>query len=426
MPQKTLKYYLWILGCQMNSADGERITAVLDKLGYQKTADENQADLIMVIACSVRQSAIDRIYGKADKWNRLKLARPVITVLSGCVLEHDKQNMSKIFDLFFDINDLAELPRLLNNHVLNRDGTNLDNFNIQPRYQNSFQAYVPISTGCNNFCSYCVVPFTRGREKSRASCEIIEECQQLINNGYKEITLLGQNVNSYGQDLAGDLTFPKLLQKINDLNGNFWLRFITSHPKDMTDELINVIAKNDKIANYIHLPFQAGDNEILKKMNRKYTQKHYLSLIEKIKSKIPDVSLSTDVIVGFPGETKKQFKNSFKLMKRIKFDMAYIAEYSPRLGTAAYNLADDVEGDEKEKRQKTLDKILKKTALKNSKKYLNKIVKILVEKRKGDYLIGKTQTYKDARFKSQDDLIGQFVTIKINKVENFSLEGKLF
>ena len=377
MPQKTLKYYLWILGCQMNSADGERIAAVLENLGYQKTNDENEADLIMVVACSVRQSAIDRIYGKTNKWNRLKLTRPLITVLSGCLLEHDKQNMSKIFDLFFDINDLAELPRLLNNHVLNRDGTNLDYFNIQPRYQNSFQAYVPISTGCNNFCSYCVVPFTRGREKSRASCEIIEECQQLINNGYKEITLLGQNVNSYGQDLAGDLTFPKLLQKINDLNGNFWLRFITSHPKDMTDELINVIAKNDKIANYIHLPFQAGDNEILKKMNRKYTQKHYLSLIEKIKSKIPDVSLSTDVIVGFPGETKRQFQNTVKLFKEVGFDMAYISQFSSRPGTAASKMENNVSNKEKQRRWEVLNRIIVKKIKERRRNKAKKLIVVL-------------------------------------------------
>ena len=424
MLKNGLKYYLWILGCQMNEADGERIASVLEKLGYQKTSKETEADLIMVVACSVRQSAIDRIYGKANKWNQLKQIKPLTTVLSGCVLEHDKQNLAKIFDLFFDINDLAELPKLL---TADKILPTTDYFKIHPIYLNNFQAYVPISTGCNNFCSYCVVPYTRGREKSRPSIEIIDECQTLINQGYKEITLLGQNVNSYQDPTINSLTqnFVLLLQKINNLKGDFWLRFMTSHPKDMSDELIDLIAKNDKICDYIHLPFQAGDNKILQKMNRKYTQEHYLNLIDKIKTKIPNVALSTDIIVGFPGETKKQFKQTVKIMKQVKYDMAYLSEYSPRFGTASYNFTDDVPKKEKMERKMILDKILKKTALKNSKNYLGQTVEILVEKRKGEYLIGKTKTFKDVRFKSKNDIIGQFVTIKITKVTNFSLEGEL-
>ena len=267
--------------------------------------------------------------------------------------------MEKIFNHLINIHEINKLPRLLNIES-DKISPSRDYLEILPQYSDKIKAYVPISNGCNNFCTYCVVPNTRGREKSRSSENILKECKELIKNGYKEITLLGQNVNSYGLDLKNDLSFPELLQKVNDLEGSFWLRFSTSHPKDMSDELIEVIANNKNICNYIHLPVQSGNNDVLKKMNRNYTKEHYLELINKLKNKINPLFISTDIIVGFPGETKKQFKDSIKLFKKVKFDMAYISQYSPRQGTGSFKLEDNISNKEKKKRKFKLDKILKK------------------------------------------------------------------
>ena len=405
----------------MNQADGERIAGVLAKLGYQAADREDRADLIITVACSVRQSAIDRIYGKAQRWQKLKKQKQLTTVLSGCLLPVDRQKMSKIFDFIFDISQLSRLPDFLQNQKFSL--ADRDYWTMPLKRSNDFQAYVPVSTGCNNYCTYCVVPYTRGREKSRTSAEIINECQNLINQGYQEITLLGQNVNSYGQDLPNDLTFPELLQAVAGLARKVWIRFITSHPKNMSDRLIQVIASQENICHNIHLPVQSGDNEILKRMNRQYTREHYLELIAKIRRAVPQAAISTDIIVGFPGETKKLFQQTAKLMKQAKFDMAYIAQYSPRAGTAANRLEDDVSKNDKKKREQKLTNILKKTALKNNKKYLEQTAAVLVEKQKDGFLIGKTKTGKDVKIAGGQNLIGQIITVKIKRVQSFSLEG---
>lgn len=412
----------------MNQSDSERIGALLETLGCQRTDVEAKADLLVTVACSVRQSAINRIYGKAGIWAKQKKTRGLITILTGCVLGTDKKKLSRVFDLIFDINDLPKLPELLGiDDKLIRPIPDGRYFNIEPKYENNFQAYVPISNGCNNYCAYCVVPYTRGREQSRPAKEIMAECSELIKQGYKEITLLGQNVNSYGHDLTNDLSFPGLLRKIDEIPGKFWLRFTSSHPKDMSDELIDTIASGKNICENVHLPVQSGDNEILKKMNRHYTSEHYLELIRKIKQKIPGVSVSTDVIVGFPGETKKQFNNTAKLFQQAEFDMAYIAQYSPRFGTAAYQLTDNVPKKVKQQREETLTKILKKTARKYNKQLVGKTVEILIESQKKEKLIGKTKTGKTVVIplaNKQPDLIGRWQMVKIIKAQSFGLMGK--
>ncbi len=436
-----MKYFIWTLGCQMNKSDAERIISVLENLGYKLVSKESEADLILVVACSVRQSAIDRIYGKAQEWQKIKEKRPLITILSGCVLDADKPKLEKYFDIIFEVSDLPKLPKILSKKLSNLTTYKTNNyFKIHPNYQSSFQAYIPISTGCNNFCSYCVVPYTRGREVSRPADEIIVEVRNLIAKDYKEITLLGQNVNSYGvrrqttdYGLQKKTTFSELLRKINDIPGDFWIRLLTSHPKDMSDELIKTIVECKKVTEYIHLPVQSGDNEILKRMNRGYTIRDYLSKIRFIREKLPNVEISTDIIVGFPGETKKQFENTAKLMEEVKFDMAYIAQYSPRSGTAAAKLKDSVLKAEKKCREKVLTKILEKTAYQNNKKYLGREVEILVEGNKGDKsgrsnnaeLIGKTRTFKNVKFKSKKNLVGQFVKVKITDCNPWGLKGKL-
>jgi tRNA-2-methylthio-N6-dimethylallyladenosine synthase len=415
-----MKYQLIVFGCQMNKSDAERAAAILENLGYQKTDSEKSADLIMVLACSVRQSAVDRIYGKVKTWQKIKKQRPLITILTGCVLKKDIKNLSPYFDFIFPITDLTQLPQKLNKKI-NTEQID-DYFKIHPRYQTNFQAYVPISTGCNNFCSYCVVPYVRGPEICRPAEEIIEEVKNLIKNGYKEITLLGQNVNSYLSPTDKKINFPKLLQIINDLPGNFWLRFVSSHPKDVSDELIETMAQNKKICEYLHLPVQSGDNEILRKMNRNYTVEHYKNIINKIRNKIPTISISTDIIVGFPGETKEQFQNTFNLMKEIKFDMAYIAEYSPRPQTAAFKLKDDVPKKEKERRRKILTEILKETALEKNKNYLNKEVEVLIDSEDEEYFFGKTRTFKTVKFKkSKNFKLGEFAKVKIIEALPFGL-----
>jgi len=428
--QKEKKYHLFVLGCQMNRSDAERLAYVLERLGYQRTENENEANLIIVVACSVRQSAIDRILGKAGNWQKLKEKRKLVLGLTGCVLPKDKPKLEKYFDFYFEIKDLKTLPSFLGEKpIFNLE--KIDNyFQITPNYNSNFQAYVPISTGCDNFCSYCAVPYTRGREISRPAEEILCEVQQLVNRGYKEITLLGQNVNSYKGQIKENgktipIDFPDLLRKINEIEGNFWIRFLTSHPKDMSEKLIKTIAECPKVCEYIHLPVQSGDNEILKKMNRSYTVEHYKKLIERIRQEIKNVAISTDIIVGFPTESTEQFENTKKLMEEVQFDMAYIAQYSPRPGTAAAHLKDDVSKAEKKRREKELTEVLEKTALFNNQKYLGKEVEVLVEISKKGFLYGRTRTFKPVKFKGEKNLLGQFVKVKILKCSAFSLEGEL-
>ncbi len=336
------KYFIKTFGCQQNESDSERIEAALEKQAYKKTDKLAKADLIVVNACSVRQSAIDRIFGLKQKFKKLKTTNCKLrTILTGCILESDKKKFEEYFD------EVLSIKEFLGKNYLS---------GLKPKCKFIKSAFVPIMTGCDNFCTYCVVPHTRGREVSRPIQEIIKEVKRLIEKGYKEIILLGQNVNSY------QYGFAELLKQINSLSGDFVIKFLTNHPKDMSDKLIDMIAKCNKVAKEIHLPVQSGDDTILKKMNRGYTIKQYKNLVEKIRKKIPNVKLSTDVIVGFPGETKKQFQNTVKLFKEINYDLAYVNKYSPRAATAAYKLEDNVPLNEKKKRWNILNEIANKKA----------------------------------------------------------------
>lgn len=443
---KPQKYFILTIGCQMNESDAERVSSILEKIGYQKSSEE-QADLIIVLACSVRQSAIDRIWGKIKKWNKQKNNKPLITVLSGCVLLKDKIKFRNKFDYILTIDELTNSPQklstLLKNKLTSYGLPVTDYFAIHPTHQSKLQAYVPIMTGCGNYCTYCAVPYTRGREKSRPADEIISEIKELIKNGYKEITLLGQNVNSYQSEYEKtNKPFINLLKKIDEISGKFWFFFLTNHPKDMSFDLIDTLPKLKKVGHYIHLPIQSGDDEILKKMNRHYTVSHYLKLIKRIRKVMSDVCISTDIIAGFPGETEKQFNNTVKVMKKVKFDMAYIAQYSPRPGTAADKLKDNVPKSEKKKRKEILTEILKKTALENNQKYIGKEIEILIttpsrgrRAADGQYYIAKTRTFKNVKIHMPmssatalavvPNLVGQFTKVKITKVGPWGLEGYL-
>ena len=318
----------------MNKADSERLAAGLEKRGYKPAANAKEADLIVVNMCSVRQSAVDRIFGMPMKLKGIRAKK----VLTGCILKRDEKKFEEMFDEIWDNQDLAE---------------------IAPKCQDKLLGHVPISNGCNNFCAYCVVPFTRGHLICRSHQRILKEAHRLIKDGAKEIWLLGQNVNDYLSPDDKSINFAKLLKMVSELPGDFSVRFTSPHPKNFTTELIETMACSPKIAKYLNLPVQSGDNTILKKMGRNYTVKQYQDLIAKIRKKMPGVNLSTDAIVGFPGETKQQFENTVKLFRKIGFDIAYVSKYSPRAGTAAFRMKDDISREEKKRRKKILSKLTK-------------------------------------------------------------------
>lgn len=419
MKKSTKKFQLLILGCQMNQSDAERIEQILLDLGWQKTASEREANLIIAVACSVRQSAIDRIYGKARQWQTRRQAGHLQAILTGCVLTKDKKKLGLLFDQIITIEEIKKLPEILESQSVQ---ATTDYLCLPAHHESTFSAYVPISNGCNNFCAYCAVPYTRGREVSRNAKSIIKECQQLVARGYKEIILLGQNVNSYQ---SGRYDFPKLLSALNKIKGEFWVRFLTSHPKDFSSALIKVLAQGKHLTPYLHLALQSGDNEILKKMNRRYTAEHYQKMIAQARKQIKNLTVSTDIIVGFPGETRQQFEQTAGLMQAIGFDMAYLNRYSPRSGTAAAQLKDNVSKLEKKRREERLNKLLKETALANSQKYLGQTELLLVDGYKNGRCFGKTANYKIVSFRGKKSLVGQFVKVKISDAKSFVLSGKL-
>jgi tRNA-2-methylthio-N6-dimethylallyladenosine synthase len=418
-----MKYYLAVYGCQMNISDAERAAAILEQLKYKRTVNMTEADLIIVTMCSIRQSAVDRIHGLVDKFDIIrKHNHKLKTILTGCVLKRDKKVFIEGFDYVLDIKDIQRIPQLLNFKTGKKGISNY--LDIAPKHESSFSANVPIMTGCNNFCSYCVVPYVREREISRTAKEIVSEIKGLVKNNYKEIWLLGQNVNSYKD---GKNTFPKLLKMVNDIPGEFWIRFTSSHPKDFSDELIVAMATYKKVKPYLNLPIQSGDNKILKAMNRHYTVESYKSKIKSLREKIPDISLSTDIIVGFPGETKTQFNNTVKLFEDLKYDMAYISKYSSRAGTAASKLNDNIPTEEKRRREQVLTGILRQTALEKNKKLVGKETIALIGGQRDDNLFGKDAYYKTIKIKSlpKKNLLGKLVKVKITEASAFVLKGEI-
>ncbi len=425
-----MTYHIITIGCQMNKADSERIATYLEDNNYYPADNYQLADLVLINTCSVRQSAEDRVYGLVNQVK--KKNREAKLIVAGCLANRlDVQSRLKAsVDLFLPINQLPVLIELLNKKkvetafIENRLVAGEKYLTIKAKHQSSFRAFVPIGNGCNNFCSYCVVPYARGREVYRPAKEIIEAVEQLIKQGYKEITLIAQNVNSYRQ---ANYDFPKLLAKLAKLPGDFWLRFSSSHPKDLSNKLIAVIAENDKIANHLHLALQSGDDQILKAMNRKYRAIDFINLIKKIRQAKDNIAITTDIIVGFPGETKAQFLKTVKVFEQIKFDLAYISQYSPRPQTTAFSLVDNVPPAEKKAREETLNTVLKKIALANNRKYLKKRIKVLVVgKNKAGNFWGQTASAKKVEFKAsqkESDLIGQFVYLDINQALEFILIG---
>ena len=434
-----MKYRLLHLGCQMNQSDAERVRTVVERMGYSPTESEEEADLLGIVACSVRQKAIDKVYSRIKLWNSWKNRRNLLTFATGCILPADREKFLTMFDLLFDITELPGLPAMISQYgvvtpaAVGAQPEATDFWRIGPRYSSTFEAYVPIQNGCDKYCTFCAVPYTRGAEVSRPSDDIITEIRGLLDRGYVSFTLLGQNVNSYGKDQPGtERTFPELLRDVGDLcdaSGRECRVYFTSpHPRDMSDESLRVIADHRSLARQIHLPLQSGDDRVLVRMNRSYQMDDYRRTVERIHAILPEATLFTDIIVGFSGETEEQFENTRRAMREFKYNMAYVAMYSPRPGAASAHWADDVPHEEKSRRLHQLSEELQQTGLEHNRRMVGGTVRLLVEgpDRLAGFLAGRTEGRIPVRFASTDSsLAGRFVTVCISSAAPLSMEGTL-
>jgi tRNA-2-methylthio-N6-dimethylallyladenosine synthase len=409
------KYHIWTIGCQMNTAESERLAGRFEELGYQPAASPGEADLVVLNSCVVRQGAEDRIVNKLHAMKLLKKANPaMILALTGCLVDSDIAGLRRRYphvDHFFKA---GESPPWLETPA---------RLALPPRPSPS--VFATISQGCDNFCTYCIVPFRRGRERSRPPEEIACEVRELVKRGVREIVLLGQNVDSYGHDLPGRPDLAELLAKLNGLAGLVRLRFLTNHPRDMSDRLIEAIARLEKVCEQVSLPVQAGSDAVLRAMKRGYTVAEYRRLVGRIREAIPGAAISTDVIVGFPAETAAQFRQTLDLLSELKFDTVHVAAYSPRPGTAAArDLPDDVPPAEKKSRLKGVERLQEAIQAGLNAALLGGTLEVLVEGKKGGKWYGRTRTSKLVFFSSGRDCLGRLVNVKINKTSPWSLQGK--
>ena len=425
-------FYLETFGCQMNVVDSEQIAALLINIGYSQVDSAGQADLVLLNTCSVRDKAERKVYGHLGRFKPIKDQRPDLIIgVGGCVAQQEGARMlDKVayLDLVFGTHNIHRLPELVKQVEEKRQRGCETEFhdretrlNLFPERtsQESVTRFVTVMQGCDNFCSYCIVPHVRGREISRPSCEVVEEVKGLVAQGVREVTLLGQNVNSYGNKDADEISFPQLLQQVNQIDGLQRLRFATSHPKDMTDELIDCFASLDKLCKHIHLPFQCGSDRILKLMNRGYNRDDYLAKVEKLKQVCPEICLTTDIIVGFPGETEEDFQKTLDLVEQVKYADAFTFLYSPRVETAAAKMVDDQSAFQKQQRFDRLLKLQQQISASIWKADDGQIVDVLVEgeSRQGEgQLFGRTTWNRIVNFSGSNDLIGQTVKVRIESV----------
>ena len=411
-------YYIWTIGCQMNKAESERLGSYLEQLGYQATVTAEEADIIVLNSCVVRQSAENRVINKLNALKSLKRSRHNLTLaVTGCLVNSDvdqlKQSLPYV-DYFFKPGDNP--PWIEKQNSL---------WAILPRHP-SPTTFVPIVQGCNKFCSYCIVPYRRGRERSRPVEEIACEVKELVHRGVREVTLLGQNVDSYGGDLPDQPDLADLLNELNAIDGLFRIRFLTNHPKDMSPRLIEAIAYLDKVCELICLPVQSGNNDILMAMRRGYTVEQYCQLVREIRSKIPGVALSTDVIVGFPSETEPQFQQTVNLLTELRFDTIHVAAYSPRSGTiAARKFEDNIPPAEKKRRLNKIEQLQESIATEINAQLSGRTVEVLVEGKKKGKWQGRTRSGKLVFFSDTGNYLGQLMKIRIEKTSPWSLQGKV-
>ncbi len=436
---KTKKFLLTTFGCQMNQADAQRIKGILLSLDYSEVDTEEEADLIIFNTCSVRDHAEQRLIGRVRSLAALKRLKPELLIaVAGCMAQHLKSGMLKMLpmvDFVFGPNDIEELPELLKRaklgHALGKflkkgafDGETADGIVIS----RPFSAMVNIIRGCTNFCSYCIVPYVRGPEVSRPLEDLKKYIKDLAAKGVKEITLLGQNVNVYGKDLGMKEGFATLLEEIEQIEGIEWVRFLTSHPRDFTLEAIQRISKLKKVCEQYHLPFQAGSNRILEAMRRGYTREKYLELIKNVRENIPGVSLSTDIICGFPTETEEEFQETVDLIKQVRYESAYMYYYSPRPGTKAASMEGQLPDEVRKDRLARLIEIQNQIGREESVKLQGKTFEVLVESeasRDASHVYGKTRTGRVVDFEGDSSLIGKFVKVQIEQTRNWTLSGKL-
>ncbi len=435
------KYYIITYGCQMNLHESEKIAGILCSMGYECTNSENEADIIVFNTCCIRENAEDRAEGNIGALKKLKKQKKhLIIAVGGCMTQQPSsaEKLSKKFpfiDIIFGTHNLEKFKSLLELKlkttkkvvaIEEKEGAIIEG---TPKTRTSYpNAWVNIMYGCNNFCTYCIVPYVRGRERSRKIEDILDECRELINAGYKEITLLGQNVNSYGNDFKDrNINFATLINEISKIDGNFRLRFMTNHPKDLSEDLIKAIANSNKTCKSIHLPVQAGSNHVLKLMNRKYTREDYLSKVKMLRKYIPDISITTDIMVGFPTETEEDFIDTINLVKEVNYAGAFTFVYSKREGTPAAKMDGQIDEDVSKHRIMELIDLQNSINREQSKFYLNKTIEILCEgfdDKKGMYL-GRDTYGRMAYFKSEKDIVGQFITVKITKTGGISLVGEI-
>lgn len=433
------QFFIETFGCQMNEYDSEKISGLLYSQGYLETTEKKEADLIIFNTCLIRENAELKLYGKLGAIKQLKLDNPSkIIAICGCIPQNDEireyiLKKYKYIDLVFGTNTYDRLPELLfdienkNERVVSilKDSDILEE-NIPKKRKFSHKAFVNIMHGCNNFCSYCVVPYTRGREKSRDFHDIVKEVQVLGLKGYKEITLLGQNVNSYEYESDKTYTFADLLRELNKIETIDRIKFISSHPKSVTDDFIKAMKECDKVCNQLHLPIQSGSTKVLKEMNRKYTREKYLEIIRKLKKEIPDIAISSDFIVGFPGESEEDFQETLDLVKEVRFDSAFTYLYSIRPGTPAGKREDQIDEKLKHQRFDRLLDILYPIFEEINISHIGKTVDIIVDnvsKNDDSYMTGRTNSNKIVHFKGGEELLGKLVNIKIEKAKTWYMEG---
>lgn len=436
---KNKKYTILTYGCQMNVHDSENISGIMEELEYTKEENYEKADVIILNTCAIRENAHNKVIGILGRIKKLKEENPnIITIIGGCMPQEESvsnmlKDKYKWVDIVLGTHNIYDIPVLLDNIMKERkqnievysiEGSIIENLPV--KRDSKYKAWVNIQYGCDKFCSYCIVPYTRGKQRSRLPIDILKEVQELKDKGYKEVTLLGQNVNAYGKDLENKYTMANLLEDVSKI-GIDRIRFVTSHPWDFSSEMIDVIAKYDNIMPYIHLPIQSGSDNILKKMNRRYSTNEYKKLFYELKEKIPGVSITTDIIVGFPNETEEDFQKTIDIYNELKYDLAYTFIYSPREGTPASTMKDNVPKEVKEERLQRLNKVVNKYARENNEKYLNKVVPVLIEgySDKGNKLMGYTDTMKLVNVKADPSYIGKIADIYITEVKTWSMEGVL-
>lgn len=432
--------YVRSFGCQLNISDGEKIKGLLRQAGYYFTDDETKADLIILNTCAVRENAEDRVFGIVGSMKKLKEVKPSLIIgISGCMTaqEHIAEKIKRSYpqvDFVVGTSAISSIPKLLldclNGQKFGVDIAEYDDFSevTEQVRESKFKASVPIMFGCNNFCTYCIVPYVRGRERSRKADDIIAEVRNLVQNGYKEIMLLGQNVNSYGNDFGETNAFPELLRKINRIDGDFVIRFMSSHPKDASKELIDTIFECEKVAKHLHLPLQSGSSDILKRMNRRYTAEKYLETVDYIRSKDPEFSLTTDLIVGFPNETDEDFQATLDIIKRVKYDNIYSFIYSKRTGTKAAVMPDFTSDEVKSQRMRKLLEVQREISTENYKRFIGRRMRVLVDdvsKKREGFVSGKSNEFIIVEFAGDKSLIGQFVDIEITDAMNWAVRGKM-